>query len=138
MKVGQGLLGLALAGAASVYLFDPTHGPQRRDTLRRWVSRQGGRSTRNSSASLSQDLAPAPGIDPIPEGETNDPTLVSRVESELFRDPNLPKGEITIDAANGVVTLRGTLGDAALADDVVERVRAVDGVERVDDLLQRG
>ncbi len=69
------------------------------------------------------DLSPKPGIDPIPEGETNDPPY--------------PKGEITIDAANGVVSLRGTLENDALADDIVERVKVIDGVVRVEDLLQR-
>lgn len=83
------------------------------------------------------EVGPRPGIDPIPEGETNDPTLVARVESELFRDQALPKGKLNIDAANGVVTLRGTLDDDALADDILERTRAVEGVEQVVDLLHR-
>lgn len=83
-------------------------------------------------------LAPTAGIDPIPEGEPNDPTLVSRVESELFRDATLPKGELNIDAANGVVTLRGTVTNDAQARDIVERTGAIEGVDKVVDLLHRG
>lgn len=86
----------------------------------------------------AEELAPSPGIDPIPEGETNDPTLVARIESELFRDPAIPKGHLNIDAANGVVTLRGTVNDDALARDIVERTGAVEGVDKVVDLLHRG
>ena len=85
-----------------------------------------------------EQLAPTAGIDPIPEGETNDPTLVSRVESELFRDPAIPKGYLNIDAANGVVTLRGTVKDDAQARDILERTGAVEGVDKVVDLLHRG
>jgi hypothetical protein len=83
------------------------------------------------------EVAPKPGIDPIPEGEPNDPTLVSRVESELFRDKTLPKGSLNIDAANGVVTLRGSLDGQAQADEIVERTRAIEGVAEVVDLLRR-
>jgi len=137
MKLVKGTLGLLLTGMATVYLFDPNRGSERRTRLRGWVSQIRNRSEATSPTASALDLAPKPGIDPIPEGATNDPTLVSRVESELFRDPTLPKGEITIDAANGVVSLRGTLGNDALADDIVERVQAIDGVERVVDLLQR-
>ena len=82
------------------------------------------------------DLAPRQVEDPIPEGPINDPTLVARIESELFRDTTLPKGQINIDAANGVVTVRGTLEDQALATDIVERIGAVEGVVEVVNLLR--
>lgn len=64
----------------------------------------------------------------------DDATLRDRVESELFRDPGVPKGQMNIDAAAGVVTLRGTV-DAALVEDLTERVGAVEGVVRVENLL---
>jgi osmotically-inducible protein OsmY len=84
------------------------------------------------------EVAPGPGVDPIPEGATNDPTLVSRVESELFKDGTVPKGEINIDATNGVVTLRGTIDGDKMAGDIVERTRAIEGVAEVVDMLKRG
>jgi len=137
MKVATGVVGLAATGAAAVYLLDPAEGSKRRARLGGLLPLSGDRSESGGPSSSTLDLAPRPGIDPIPEGETNDPTLVARVESELFRDAALPKGEINIDAANGVVTLRGTLDDAALADGIVNRVGAIDGVIRVVDLLHR-
>jgi osmotically-inducible protein OsmY len=90
------------------------------------------------AAPIAEQMAPALGIDPIPEGETNDPTLVARVESEVFRDAAIPKGQLNVDAANGVVTLRGTVKDDAAAQDLVERTGAVEGVDKVVDLLHRG
>jgi hypothetical protein len=81
------------------------------------------------------DLAPTRVPDPIPESDPNDPTLVARVESELFRDSDVPKGSLSIDAANGVVTLRGTVKDQSLATDIAERTQAIDGVTQVVNLL---
>jgi hypothetical protein len=64
-----------------------------------------------------------------------DPTLKDRVESELFRDPSLPKGDVLVDAAYGVVTLRGRVpGDRV--DEIAARVAAIEGVTRVENLLR--
>ncbi|MDB5059591.1 MAG: transport-associated protein [Chloroflexi bacterium] len=82
------------------------------------------------------DVAPRPIPDPIAEGDPNDPTLVARVESELFRDDTLPKGSINIDAAFGVVTLRGTVRDG-MAEELVDRTRAIEGVHDVVDRLHK-
>jgi hypothetical protein len=64
----------------------------------------------------------------------DDATLLDRVRSELFRDPELPKGDINLGAANGVVELRGRV-EAALIEDIGTRVAAVEGVVRVENLL---
>ena len=64
----------------------------------------------------------------------DDATLRDRVESELFRDPEVPKGQMNVDAAAGVVTLRGTV-DAAWVEDLPIRAGAVEGVVRVENLL---
>ena len=91
--------------------------------------------------------APAPIADPIPEGDPdarhpgetiNDPTLVARVESELYRDQDVPKGKLNIDSVHGVVTIRGSVADEALAASILERAHAVEGVRAVVDMLHRG
>jgi hypothetical protein len=64
----------------------------------------------------------------------DDATLRDRVESQVLGAPDVPKGDMNIDAAAGVVTLRGTV-DAALVDDLEQRVAAVEGVVRVENLL---
>jgi gas vesicle protein len=84
------------------------------------------------------EVSPKPIIDPIPEGEPNDPTLVARVESELFEDGTIPKGKLNINAVNGVVTLRGVVSGEASAENIVARTRAIEGVVDVVDLLNRG
>jgi hypothetical protein len=64
----------------------------------------------------------------------DDATLRDRVESQVLGAPDVPKGDMNIDAAAGVVTLRGTV-DAGLVVDLEERVAAVEGVVRVENLL---
>jgi hypothetical protein len=64
-----------------------------------------------------------------------DATLKARVESELFRDPDVPKGEVNVDTAYGVVTLRGRVASRWVGE-IAERVAAVEGVTRVQNLLQ--
>lgn len=81
------------------------------------------------------DLAPRAVPDPIPEGEPNDPTLTARVESGLFRSPEVPKDKINVDSAFGIVTLRGTVKEGE-AKDLVEMTRAIDGVRDVISLLR--
>jgi hypothetical protein len=82
--------------------------------------------------------AAGPGGDPGAHagGTADDARLLARVESELFRDPALPKGDIVLDAVGGVVTLRGAV-DAALVEEIGVRVAAVEGVVRVDNRLHR-
>jgi hypothetical protein len=64
----------------------------------------------------------------------DDATLRDRVETELFRDPEVPKGLMNVDAAAGVITLRGTV-DAVWIEDLPIRAGAVEGVVRVENLL---
>jgi BON domain-containing protein len=64
----------------------------------------------------------------------DDATLLDRVRSELFRDRELPKGDINLSAADGVVELRGQV-EPALIEDIGTRVAAVEGVVRVENLL---
>lgn len=99
----------------------------------------------NAAPVTPQDVAPTGQFDPIPEGDPdeahpgetiNDPTLVARIESELYRDDAIPKGQLNIDAVHGVVTFRGTL-KSDIADEVLERALEVEGVRDIVDLLQR-
>ena len=67
-------------------------------------------------------------------GTGDDARLLARVESELFRDPELPKGDIVLDAVGGVVTIRGQVAPE-LVEDIAVRVGAVEGVSRVENML---
>lgn len=65
----------------------------------------------------------------------DDVGLVRKVESELFRDRTLPKGQISINADRGIVVLRGQLEDVQLIERIEREVRKVAGVHDVENLL---
>jgi osmotically-inducible protein OsmY len=65
----------------------------------------------------------------------NDASLAAKVESELFRDPDLPKGDININVEQGVVVLRGEVADAGTSERLEKSARAIPGVWEVENLL---
>ena len=67
--------------------------------------------------------------------ELDDATLVDKVESIVFRDRDVPKGRININAENGVVFLRGEVDSPELVSALEERVAKVRGVRGVKNLL---
>jgi osmotically-inducible protein OsmY len=60
---------------------------------------------------------------------------VDKVESIVFRKHDLPKGQININAENGVVFLRGQVDRPELVETLEARVRKVQGVKGVENLL---
>ena len=75
------------------------------------------------------------GMLPRRRGATDDVTLSHQVEAELFRAHHDAKGRVSVNAANGVVQLRGEVDSRELIDDLVERARSVSGVADVENLL---
>ena len=72
---------------------------------------------------------------PRGRGSVDDVTLAQQVESELFREDKTPKGQISVNAANGIVQLRGEVEQPELIDELVQRARSVQGVREVENLL---
>jgi osmotically-inducible protein OsmY len=62
-------------------------------------------------------------------------TLARKVETEIFRDPEVPKGQIDVNAEGGVVILRGEVERPELIKDLEEKTRSVQGVKDVENLL---
>jgi osmotically-inducible protein OsmY len=102
---------LAALGAALLYLSDPARRAKLRNHVRELVSRS------------------------RPTKVVDDQTLKAKVESEVFRDIEAPKGDVNVNVEQGVVYLRGELGDQSLIQQLEQRVRTVHGVDRVENLL---
>jgi osmotically-inducible protein OsmY len=102
-------------GALAAYFFDPDNGRRRRALVRDRV----------------QGFVPQ--VDEKPQ--TDDVTLARKVETEIFRDADVPRGQIDVNAENGVVVLRGEVGKPELIRDLEEKTRKVQGVREVENLL---
>jgi len=77
----------------------------------------------------------SPGVGREPADQRlNDPALVRKVESEVFRDDAIPKGSLSVNAEYGVVYFRGEVPSREVMDQLTERAREVDGVRAVENL----
>jgi osmotically-inducible protein OsmY len=135
-------LAAAVGGIALMYFFDQSRGKRRRHTARDRalaLSRHGlrrGRKVVHHTTSDAYGLAQRlvhrfPG----PTPDLDDATLVDKVESIVFRDREVPKGQININAENGVVFLRGQVDRLELVEELETRVNKVRGVRGVENLL---
>ena len=131
----------ALVGAAIAYLFDPQNGRRRRAQLRdrsAAFARQGGRSTARAGRAVAAEAygvsQKAQHLKEEPK-EFDDATLAQKVQSEVFRDAKVPKGQINVNAEDGIVVLRGEVEQPELIEELVERTRQVQGVREVQNLL---
>jgi osmotically-inducible protein OsmY len=134
-------LAAAVGGAALAYFMDPQNGRRRRHVTRdRAVSlaRHGVRRGRKLVHHVSSDArgyverARRSGAS---EEHLDDATLVDKVESIVFRNRDVPKGQININAENGIVFLRGQVDEPELVSALEQRVRKVRGVRDVQNLL---
>ena len=65
----------------------------------------------------------------------DDVTLARKVETELFRPADVPKGSISVNVNDGVVELRGELTDQKQIDELGDNAKKIDGVKDVRNLL---
>ncbi|MGH3081266.1 MAG: BON domain-containing protein [Gaiellaceae bacterium] len=136
------LLGLVGLGAALTYFFDPQQGRGRRAQARDRIAaffrsrvRQGERISRAASAEAEGLVQKAKHLQEEPKPQPDDVTLTRKVETEIFRDAEIPKGQINVNAENGKVYLRGEVGKPELIKDLEKRARKVQGVQDVENLL---
>jgi osmotically-inducible protein OsmY len=67
---------------------------------------------------------------------TDDTTIATRVRVGLLNEPNVHASEITVEVAQGVVTLKGNVHGQQEADAAVARARKVTGVKDVKSELE--
>lgn len=136
---GRFLIGGAV-GALLSYFFDPQRGRSRRAQARdrlMGLLRRGGRRAerlgrrvgaeaygmRQKAAHLREE-----------DKDLDDVTLAHKVESELFTDPAIPKGQINVNVEDGVVVFRGTAAPEE-AESLTKATLRIPGVRGVESLL---
>ncbi len=99
-----------------------------------WLSKN--QETAKRYAGQAKGMAGSvPGVGrPPAEERLNDPALAGKVESEVFRDTEIPKDRINVNVEYGVVYLRGEVPSQEAMDELVARTRKVDGVQGVENL----
>jgi osmotically-inducible protein OsmY len=137
------LLGAA-AGAAAAYFLDRDSGSRRRNQMRDQAlsKARSGKEKAASGASFATGKVKGaattatpsmPGSDRIED--VDDVTLARKVESEIFRDADAPKGQVSVDVQNGVANLRGEVTDEGWIAKLADEAKKVDGVKGVNNLL---
>jgi hypothetical protein len=133
--------GLA-AGVLLAWYFDPDRGARRRNITRdRVISvfRRTGNGIGRIGHKLGSDAygwgqkAAHPGF--TQEQPANDAALARKVETELFRGRSVPKGQINVNAQEGVVVLRGQLDRPEEIRELVAAAGRIPGVKAVENLL---
>jgi osmotically-inducible protein OsmY len=106
----------ALIGAAVAYFLDPRQGNRRRKQAAGAVQR----------AAHPQSAQEPPG---------DDITLARKVETEIFRPADAPKGQVNVSVESGIVSLRGQVDDDDQIDELVGKASTIPGVKAVENLL---
>jgi osmotically-inducible protein OsmY len=125
-------------GAAIAYLFDPDSGRRRRKILADKAgkfARQGGQRAQDAAAQGEGMKQKATHLKEQKKPQPDDVTLARKVEAEIFRDSDVPKGEINVNAEDGVVYLRGEVTEPDMIEDLEAKARNVQGVLGVENLL---
>lgn len=135
-------LATGLMSALLVFFMDPERGRRRRNMARDRFMARVRRFGRGMNAMWRGAAAETVGVShrivhlvPKPTEITDDETLRQRVESQLFRDRHVPKGDLNINAEHGMVILRGELESLIEIQQLEERVREMPGVRGVHNLL---
>jgi hypothetical protein len=128
-------------GAAGAYFLDPQQGKRRRnvalDRLTALLRRGKAESERRARYAAGVARGAAAEATGAGEGSADlpDPDLANKVRSEIFRDRDAPKGDVNVNAENGIVYLRGEVGSADEREKLATGARQVKGVRDVVNLL---
>jgi osmotically-inducible protein OsmY len=133
-------LGLA-AGAAAAHFLDPQSGRRRRNAVRdqAQAKAQQAASAAQSQATYAAGQAKGAVASVTPSGtrlqDADDVTLARKVETEIFRAPDAPKGDVSVDVQRGVANLRGEVPDEGWKERLADEAGHVDGIQGVNNLL---
>jgi hypothetical protein len=117
------LLGVGAAAAAAKYFSDSSH--------RKQLKYAAGKA----KGAVATATPRVPGTHRLDDAD--DVTLARKVETEIFRAPDAPKGDVSIDVQAGVAYLRGVVADDAWIQRLEDDAKKVDGIKGVKNLLHR-
>jgi hypothetical protein len=129
-------------GAGFAMLFDPAAGRRRRARSRDKAAKAWHQGSKRTARSGRRAMSFARGQSQRTmhavqshHYDNSDLVVLDRIESTVFRDPDLPKGQLNIDVVHGRAVIRGAVTSPYWIREVERRVREVPGVERVENLM---
>jgi gas vesicle protein len=144
MNEKRGLSKFLFGGALGVLgalFFDPQQGRRRRkelvDRSAALFRRAGTRAERAGRGVGAQVYGMSQQVQHLKEEpkDFDDVTLARKVETEIFSDAHVPKGQIEVNVQQGAVQLRGEVPTPDMLNDLVAKTRKVQGVRDVESLL---
>jgi len=131
-------------GAALAYFLDAQAGSRRRSVLTDKAGKYGRQSAGAAQSAAQAAGAQAQGVaEKAKQAATggdsapgDDNTLKNKVETEIFRPGDAPKGSIVVSVANGIVELRGEC-DTEWSERLERETGKVTGVRGVRNLTHR-
>jgi hypothetical protein len=143
--MGALLVAGGVGALAEYFFFDRQHGARRRHMVRdrtgaalRRRSRDAARRAKyleGVAEGVAYKVAHAvPGVGGQKE-TPDDVTLAQKVESIAFRKAGVPKGQVSVNADNAVIYLRGHLESDEQIEELVRATHAIEGVNGVKNLL---
>ena len=145
MGTGVTLIAGLAAGAATQYFLDAQAGRRRRhearDRAMSFARREAHDAMRKVDYAAGRAKGAAAGMRPTPSddqklAELGDAALARKVESEIFRGADAPKGEVDVNVEHGVVFLRGEVA-AEWIEKLEKDTENVVGVKAVRSLLHQ-
>jgi hypothetical protein len=121
--------------------FDPVAGRRRRHELRDRTAaffRRGGRRAERfgrHTASQANALTQRAKHRRRQPKDLDDATLTDKIETQIFRPAEVPKGQINVNVQEGLVQLRGEVPTPEMIGDLEAQVREIHGVRDVENLL---
>jgi hypothetical protein len=129
-------------GLLIMFFFDPQSGKRRRNATRAGVvgffrrrARGAERKARISAAYGSGLTKRATHWREEEKPALDDVTIAHKVETKIFRDADVPKGQINVNVEDGVVFLRGEVDSEKLLEKLEREAAKVQGVKEVRNLL---
>src|SRR5262245_54699305 len=125
----------AAAGAAARHFLDASHSSRLRDQAAAKARAGAGQAATTATKAAHKAKGAVATATPSRTPDLDDVRLARKVETEIFRDADAPKGDVSVNVEAGVAYLRGEVADEEWIARLGDEAAHVDGVKGVNNLL---